>query len=75
MVDNKAPIKSYKDKYLKMKFKFDRKMHESEELHKLEQKAIDTARRLAIQNEYVPCVHLLPSTPTNTCSVVFSISS
>lgn len=52
MADTKPPVKSYKDKYLKMKFKFDQKMHECEELHKLEQKAIDTARRLAIQNEY-----------------------
>ena len=51
MADLKPSEKSYKDKYIKMKFKFDHEMHDCEELHKLELKAIDTARRLAIQNE------------------------
>ena len=52
MADDKPTYRSWKKKYRKMRIKFDQKMHEGEELHKLEQKALATARRLAVQKEY-----------------------
>jgi hypothetical protein len=51
MADDKPSYRSWKKKYRKMRIIFDQKMHEGEELHKLEQQALATARRLAIQNE------------------------
>ncbi|KAK1828169.1 IEC3 subunit of the Ino80 complex, chromatin re-modelling-domain-containing protein [Podospora conica] len=51
MADDKPTYRSWKKKYRKMRIKFDQKMHEGEELHKLEQKALATARRLAIQKD------------------------
>jgi hypothetical protein len=53
MADDKPTYRSWKKKYRKMRIVFDQKMHEGEELHKLEQKALATARRLAIQKESV----------------------
>lgn len=52
MADDKPTYRSWKKKYRKMRVVFDQKMHEGEELHKLEQKALATARRLAVQKEY-----------------------
>jgi hypothetical protein len=51
MADDKPTYRSWKKKYRKMRIVFDQKMHEGEELHKLEQKALETARRLAISKE------------------------
>jgi hypothetical protein len=51
MTDAKPTYKSWKKKYRKMRIIFDQKMHEGEELHKLEQRALETARRLAVQKE------------------------
>ncbi len=45
------PQKSFRRKYRKMRLEFDMKMYDCEELHRVEQKAIATAKRLAIQNE------------------------
>lgn len=53
MADDKPTYRSWKKKYRKMRIVFDQKMHEGEELHKLEQKALATARRLAVQKEYL----------------------
>lgn len=53
MTDTKPTYKSWKKKYRKMRIVFDHKMHESEELHKQEQKALAMAKRIAIENEYV----------------------
>lgn len=53
MADDKPSYRSWKKKYRKMRIMFDQKMHEGEELHKLEQQALATARRLAVQKEYV----------------------
>ncbi len=53
MADDKPTYRSWKKKYRKMRIVFDQKMHEGEELHKLEAKALATARRLAIQKEEV----------------------
>lgn len=51
MADARPSYKSWKKKYRKMRISFDQRMRESEELHSLEQKAIQTAKRLAIENE------------------------
>lgn len=51
MADAKPTYRSWKKKYRKMRIIFDQKMHEGEDLHKLEQKALETARRLAIEKE------------------------
>jgi len=51
MADDKPTYRSWKKKYRKMRIMFDQKMHEGEELHKLEQKALETARRLAISKD------------------------
>jgi hypothetical protein len=51
MADDKPTYRSWKKKYRKMRIIFDQKMHEGEELHRLEQKALATARRLAVQKE------------------------
>lgn len=45
------PQKSYRRKYRKMRLEFDLEMYNCEELHRVEQKAIAAAKRLAIQNE------------------------
>lgn len=49
--DAKPSYRSWKKKYRKMHLQFDQRMHEGEELHKLEQKAMRTAKRLAFENE------------------------
>lgn len=51
MAESKPTYKSWKKKYRKMRIVFDHKMHESEELHKQEQKALTMAKRIAIENE------------------------
>lgn len=51
MADAKPTYRSWKKKYRKMRIIFDQKMHEGEDLHKLEHKALETARRLAIEKE------------------------
>ncbi|KAI0472654.1 IEC3 subunit of the Ino80 complex, chromatin re-modelling-domain-containing protein [Xylariaceae sp. FL0804] len=51
MADARPSYKSWKKKYRKMRIKFDQRMQESEDLHKLEQKAMRTAKRLAIEND------------------------
>ncbi|KAI1495051.1 IEC3 subunit of the Ino80 complex, chromatin re-modelling-domain-containing protein [Biscogniauxia mediterranea] len=51
MADTRPSYKSWKKKYRKMRIKFDQRMQESEDLHKLEQKAMRTAKRLAIEND------------------------
>jgi hypothetical protein len=53
LTDHKPTYKSWKKKYRKMRIVFDHKMHESEELHKQEQKALAMAKRVALENEYV----------------------
>lgn len=50
---SKGSYKSFKKKYRKMRDHFDRKMRDSEELYRREQKAIDTNKRIAIEIEYV----------------------
>ncbi|KAL2115548.1 hypothetical protein VTJ04DRAFT_9803 [Mycothermus thermophilus] len=47
----KPTYRSWKKKYRKMRLIFDQKMHEGEELHRLEQKALATAKRLAVQKD------------------------
>ncbi|KAL2264921.1 hypothetical protein VTJ83DRAFT_7431 [Remersonia thermophila] len=47
----KPTYRSWKKKYRKMRIIFDQKMHEGEELHRLEQKALATAKRLAVQKD------------------------
>ncbi|KAK3682155.1 IEC3 subunit of the Ino80 complex, chromatin re-modelling-domain-containing protein [Podospora appendiculata] len=51
MADDKPTYRSWKKKYRKMRIVFDQKMHDGEELHRLEQKALATARRLAVQKD------------------------
>ncbi|KAK4100066.1 hypothetical protein N658DRAFT_567757 [Parathielavia hyrcaniae] len=51
MADDRPTYRSWKKKYRKMRIVFDQKMHDGEDLHKLEQKALATAQRLAIQND------------------------
>ncbi|CAJ2503311.1 Uu.00g107050.m01.CDS01 [Anthostomella pinea] len=51
MADTRPSYKSWKKKYRKMRIKFDQRMQESEDLHKLEQKAMRTAKRLAVEND------------------------
>lgn len=51
MAEDKPTYRSWKKKYRKMRITFDQKMHEGEELYKAEQKALATARRLAIQKD------------------------
>ncbi len=46
-----AGYKSWKKKYRKMRIVFDQKMQQSEELHKREDKASATVKRLAVENE------------------------
>lgn len=53
MADDKPTYRSWKKKYRKMRITFDQKMHDGEELHRLEQKALAAAKRLAVQKEYV----------------------
>ncbi|KAL7623397.1 hypothetical protein AAE478_007079 [Parahypoxylon ruwenzoriense] len=51
MADARPSYKSWKKKYRKMRIKFDQQMQEIETLHSLEQKAMRTAKRLAIEND------------------------
>ncbi|KAI0134569.1 IEC3 subunit of the Ino80 complex, chromatin re-modelling-domain-containing protein [Xylariales sp. AK1849] len=51
MADSKPSYKSWKKKYRKMRLQFDHRMQQSEDLHRLEQKALRTAKRLAIEND------------------------
>ncbi|KAI1341430.1 IEC3 subunit of the Ino80 complex, chromatin re-modelling-domain-containing protein [Xylariaceae sp. FL0016] len=51
MTDARPSYKSWKKKYRKMRLQFDQRMQSSEELHKLEQKAMRTAKRLAVEND------------------------
>ncbi|KAI0389537.1 hypothetical protein F5Y17DRAFT_448579 [Xylariaceae sp. FL0594] len=51
MADARPSYKSWKKKYRKMRITFDQKMRDSEELHAMELKAINTSRRLAIEND------------------------
>ncbi|XDG04061.1 hypothetical protein ABKA04_003676 [Annulohypoxylon sp. FPYF3050] len=51
MGDTKPSYKSWKKKYHKMRIKFDQQEQEIGNLHKLEQKAMRTAKRLAIEND------------------------
>lgn len=50
--ESKTTYKSYKKKYRKLRLNFDQNVQQSEELHKREQKAHSTMKRLAIENEY-----------------------
>lgn len=49
--DGKTTYKSWKKKYRKMRITFDQKMHDCEELHRQESKALATAKQIAIENE------------------------
>ncbi|KAI0521815.1 IEC3 subunit of the Ino80 complex, chromatin re-modelling-domain-containing protein [Xylaria bambusicola] len=49
--DARPSYKSWKKKYRKMRITFDQRMRESEDLHSLELKAMQTAKRLAIEND------------------------
>ncbi|KAL2758121.1 hypothetical protein ACRALDRAFT_1074844 [Sodiomyces alcalophilus JCM 7366] len=51
MTEAKPTYKSWKKKYRKMRITFDQKMHECEDLHKEEQKALALAKRIAIEND------------------------
>lgn len=51
MVDSKPSYRSWKKKYRKMRVVFEGKMREGESLYKLERKALETANRLAVENE------------------------
>ncbi len=51
VADDKPTYRSWKKKYRKMRIMFDQKMHEGEDLHRQEQKALATARRLAVEKE------------------------
>ncbi|KEY72089.1 hypothetical protein S7711_00105 [Stachybotrys chartarum IBT 7711] len=48
---HKAGYKSWKKKYRKMRITFDQKMHECEDLHKQEAKALATVKRIAVEND------------------------
>ncbi|KAH7325800.1 IEC3 subunit of the Ino80 complex, chromatin re-modelling-domain-containing protein [Stachybotrys elegans] len=50
--ERKAGYKSWKKKYRKMRIVFEQKMHDGEDLHKQEAKAMATVKRLAVENEY-----------------------
>lgn len=51
LLDSKPSYRSWKKKYRKMRVVFDQKMQEGEALYKLEQEALATARRLAVEKE------------------------
>lgn len=57
--ESKPSYRSYKKKYRKLRLQFDQNVQESEELHRTEQKAIRTMKRLAIENEYVCAVEIM----------------
>lgn len=61
----KSGYKSWKKKYRKMRIVFDQKMQQGEDLHKKEEKATATVKRLAVENEYVynPPFYLLQKCP------------
>jgi hypothetical protein len=56
----KSGYKSWKKKYRKMRIVFDQKMQEGEDLHRQEDKASATVKRLAVENEYGSWPPLLP---------------
>jgi hypothetical protein len=62
-VEAKPTYRSFKKKYRKMRMMFDQKMQEGENLYKVEEQALRTARRLAVENEYVP-----PESALSFCS-------
>ena len=64
IADDKPSYHSWKKKYRKMRLVFDERMHDGEELYKQEQKALATARRLAIQKESVTAAILFPPPPS-----------
>ncbi|KAG6004970.1 hypothetical protein E4U21_000593 [Claviceps maximensis] len=47
----KSGYKSWKKKYRKMRIVFDQKMQQGEDLHKMEEKASATVKRLAVEND------------------------
>ncbi|KAI4597517.1 hypothetical protein KJ359_004219 [Pestalotiopsis sp. 9143b] len=49
--ESKPSYRSYKKKYRKLRLQFDQNVQESEELHRTEQKAIRTMKRLATEND------------------------
>ncbi|KAM7186311.1 IEC3 subunit of the Ino80 complex, chromatin re-modelling domain containing protein [Naviculisporaceae sp. PSN 640] len=51
MAEDRPTYRSWKKKYRKMRIKFDQNMRKGEELYKREQKALATARRLAIEKD------------------------
>lgn len=51
--DSRPTYKSYKKKYRKLRLQFDQNVQASEDLHRMEQKAIRTMKRLAVENECV----------------------
>lgn len=51
VADARPSYKSYKKKYRKMRLQFDQRVQESEELHRKEEKAKRSVKRLAIENE------------------------
>ncbi|KAK2736560.1 hypothetical protein CKAH01_07760 [Colletotrichum kahawae] len=51
--DGKTTYKSWKKKYRKMRITFDQKMHDCEELHRQESKALATAKQIAIENDRI----------------------
>jgi hypothetical protein len=53
VAENRPYYRSWKKKYRKMRIKFDQEMHEGESLHRKEQKAFATCKRLAVDLEYV----------------------
>lgn len=50
-LDEAANTRPRRKKFRKMKIKFDHMMNESNELYMEEQRAIQTAKRLALENE------------------------
>ncbi|KAI1332652.1 IEC3 subunit of the Ino80 complex, chromatin re-modelling-domain-containing protein [Xylariaceae sp. FL0255] len=51
VAEARPSYKSWKKKYRKMRITFDQRMRESEDLHSVEQKAMRTAKRLAVEND------------------------
>ncbi|KAL0942414.1 uncharacterized protein CTRU02_200300 [Colletotrichum truncatum] len=51
--EGKSTYKSWKKKYRKMRITFDQKMHDCEDLHRQESKALATAKRIAIENDRI----------------------
>lgn len=70
-----ANMSSIRKKYRKMRMKFDEKMRESNSIVTAEALAEETAKRLAIENEFVPLPHPLHRQQTNCLPAVCSTSS